>query len=102
MVIFVLPPPISTGGGDEQEHTRRRQQLIRFFKTTTTELVVTGSRSIAPGERIFASRMFGAKGYMVTFEQIDPLFTIDSSDHSNPTLVGELKILGYFPDLCSR
>ena len=60
------------------------------------ELVVTGSiTGIAPGERIFASRMFGAKGYMVTFEQIDPLFTIDLSDHSNPTLVGELKIPGY-------
>ena len=60
------------------------------------ELVVTGSiTGIAPGERIFASHMFGAKGYMVTFEQIDPLFTIDLSDHSNPTLVGELKIPGY-------
>ena len=28
---------------------------------------------IAPGERIFASRMMGDEGYMVTFRQVDPL-----------------------------
>lgn len=50
---------------------------------------------IAPGEQIYASRMMGEKGYVVTFEQVDPLFTVDLSDHTSPTLVGELKIPGF-------
>jgi hypothetical protein len=51
--------------------------------------------NIAPGETIQACRFVGAKGFLVTFEQIDPLFTIDLSDPTNPTLIGELKIPGF-------
>lgn len=49
----------------------------------------------APGERIFAVRMMGEKGYVVTFRQTDPLFTVDLSDHTNPRLIGELHIPGF-------
>lgn len=52
-------------------------------------------RGIAPGERIFASRMMGEKGYLVTFRQTDPLFTIDLSDPTDPRVIGELHIPGY-------
>ena len=56
----------------------------------------TGSiHGIAPGERIFASRMMGHRGYMVTFRQVDPLYTLDLSDPTDPHVVGELKIPGY-------
>ena len=50
---------------------------------------------IAPGERIYSARFIDDKGYVVTFEQIDPLFTLDLSDPTNPTIVGELKIPGF-------
>jgi uncharacterized secreted protein with C-terminal beta-propeller domain len=50
---------------------------------------------IAPGERIMSSRFQGDKGYLVTFEQIDPLFTLDLSDNHNPRVVGELKVPGF-------
>jgi len=50
---------------------------------------------LARGERIFAVRMRGDKGYMVTFRTIDPLFTLDLSDPTNPTVEGELKIQGF-------
>lgn len=50
---------------------------------------------LAPGERIYATRMMGSKGYVVTFEQIDPLFTIDLSNPEAPEVKGELKIPGY-------
>lgn len=50
---------------------------------------------IAPGEWIYASRMMGDKGYLVTFQQVDPLFTIDLSDPTNPTVVGSLETPGY-------
>ena len=42
----------------------------------------------APGERIMSSRFQGNKGYLVTFEFIDPLFTLDLSDNTNPRVVG--------------
>lgn len=46
-------------------------------------------------ERIYAVRFIGEMGYVVTFRQTDPLYTIDLSDPTNPTTAGELKILGY-------
>lgn len=59
-------------------------------------LAVIGSiRGLAKGERIYAGRMFGDKGYLVTFRQTDPLFTLDLSNPRNPRVVGELKIPGF-------
>ena len=60
------------------------------------ELVNIGEvTGIAPGETIQAVRMMGDKGYVVTYEQTDPLFTIDLADATNPTIVGELHIPGF-------
>jgi hypothetical protein len=47
------------------------------------------------GERIFAVRFLGEKGYVVTFRQIDPLYTLDLSNPQKPAVRGELKILGF-------
>ena len=47
------------------------------------------------GERIYAVRFVGDKGYVVTFRQTDPLYTLDLSKKTDPRVVGELKILGY-------
>ena len=47
------------------------------------------------GERIYAVRFMGDKGYVVTFRQVDPLYTLDLSKRTAPRVVGELKILGY-------
>ena len=47
------------------------------------------------GERIYAVRFIGDVGYVVTFRQVDPLYTLDLSNPSRPRVVGELKILGY-------
>jgi uncharacterized secreted protein with C-terminal beta-propeller domain len=56
----------------------------------------TGSvRDMAPGERIYSVRMMGDKGYIVTFKQVDPLFTLDLSDPKAPKVKGELKINGF-------
>jgi uncharacterized secreted protein with C-terminal beta-propeller domain len=49
---------------------------------------------IAPGERIFAARFLGDQGYLVTFRQIDPLFTLDLSDPFAPRVVGEVQTPG--------
>jgi uncharacterized secreted protein with C-terminal beta-propeller domain len=61
-----------------------------------TRLDVIGAiRGLAKGERIYAGRMFGDKGYLVTFRQTDPLFTLDLSDPRHPRVAGELKINGF-------
>jgi lactam utilization protein B len=52
-------------------------------------------RGLAKGERIYAGRMFGDKGYLVTFRQTDPLFTLDLSNPEKPKLAGELKVNGF-------
>lgn len=46
-------------------------------------------------ERIFAVRFMGPQAYVVTFERIDPLYTLDLSDPTNPQALGELKITGF-------
>ena len=50
---------------------------------------------LGKGERIYAVRFLGDAGYVVTFRQVDPLYTLDLSDPRNPRTVGELKIRGY-------
>jgi uncharacterized secreted protein with C-terminal beta-propeller domain len=47
------------------------------------------------GERIYAARFLGDVGYLVTFRQVDPLYTLDLSDPAAPKVAGELKITGY-------
>ncbi|WP_247730007.1 beta-propeller domain-containing protein [Halovivax limisalsi] len=59
-------------------------------------LEVTGSvQGLGETERIYAVRFEGDEGYVVTFRQIDPFYTLDLSDPQNPALEGELKIPGF-------
>ena len=59
------------------------------------ELVQTGQvMGIAPGENIKSVRFMGDKAYMITFENVDPLFVIDLAP-TNPKALGELKIPGW-------
>ncbi|MBE0465979.1 MAG: beta-propeller domain-containing protein [Candidatus Desulforudis sp.] len=57
--------------------------------------IVGRIEDIAPGERIYSVRFMGDRGYMVTFETVDPLFVFDLTDPRNPTILGALKIPGY-------
>lgn len=50
---------------------------------------------LGAGERIFAVRFLGDTGYVVTFRQIDPLYTVDLSEPASPRVLGELKIPGF-------
>ena len=52
-------------------------------------------RGLGKGEVIYAVRFIGETGYVVTFRQIDPLYTIDLRDPARPRVAGELKIPGY-------
>ncbi len=46
-------------------------------------------------EQIFSVRFLGDTAYVVTFRQVDPLYVIDLSDHTEPAVAGELKIPGF-------
>lgn len=60
------------------------------------DLEIVGKvEGLAKGEKIYSVRFMGNRAYMVTFVQTDPLFVIDLSNPTNPTVLGELKIPGY-------
>ena len=70
------------------------------FVTTLEQRGATLARlgrvgGLGRGERTYGVRFFGDVGYVVTFRQVDPLYTIDLSRPSSPTVRGELKIRGY-------
>lgn len=56
---------------------------------------ISSLTDLAPWETFQSSRFMGDKLFLVTFEQIDPLFAIDLSDENNPEVLGELKIPGF-------
>jgi len=44
-----------------------------------------------PGETIYSVRFSNEIAYVVTFQQIDPLYKLDLSDPENPVILGELE-----------
>jgi len=60
------------------------------------ELTIVGSvGGLGRGEQIRAVRWFGDLATVVTFQQTDPLYTVDLSDPTAPRVLGELKVTGY-------
>ena len=57
--------------------------------------VVGKLEDLAPGEQIYSTRFMGDRCYVVTFRNIDPLFVIDLSNPTAPTVLGQLKVTGY-------
>lgn len=50
---------------------------------------------LAKDEQVYSARFLGDTGYFVTYEQTDPLFSVDFSDPENPKILGKLKIPGF-------
>lgn len=73
-------------------------ELPSFNNMYTFDLSMTPVgklEGLAKGERIYSVRFMQERAYMVTFEQVDPLFVIDLKDPSEPEVLGELKIPGF-------
>lgn len=75
-------------GGSESQVTVLQQRGDRLE-------TVGAVGGLGKGERIYSVRFVGDRGYVVTFRQVDPLYTLDLSDPATPTVQGELKITGY-------
>ncbi len=73
-----------------------RSNAVYVLATQGDTLAVVGSvENIAPGESIMSARFVGETAYMVTFEQVDPLYVIDLSTPTAPRIAGELKVPGF-------
>ena len=54
-----------------------------------------GELEVVRNESLHATRFDGDKAYIVTFLRIDPLWIVDLSDPSHPTISGELEVPGW-------
>jgi hypothetical protein len=80
-----------TGETDDRSESR-----VTTLDERSGALVQLGhAGGLGKGERIYAVRFIGERGYVVTFRQTDPLYTLDLSKPSTPMVAGELKIRGY-------
>ncbi|HET9143938.1 beta-propeller domain-containing protein, partial [Actinophytocola sp.] len=74
----------------------KTESMVTVLNRRGDELVQVGRvGGLGVGERIYAVRFLGPVGYVVTFRQTDPLYTVDLSNPAQPRVTGELKITGY-------
>ncbi len=72
------------------------ESFVTTFQRNGSELSQIGQvGDLGRGEQIKSVRFIGTVGYVVTFRQTDPLYTVDVSNPAVPKVVGELKIPGY-------
>ena len=84
---------------DEQDGNLR----IALYTSDGSRIVVLDNNlkqigetmNLAEGEKMYSARFMGDRAYLVTYKTVDPLFSIDLSDPTNPKVLGELKIPGY-------
>jgi hypothetical protein len=78
------------------ESQARSESAVRTLEERGGRLVEVGRvGGLGRGEQIYAVRFMGPIGFVVTFRQVDPLYTLDLADPRAPKLVGELKVPGY-------
>ena len=69
---------------------------IYVLEDVGDELTIVGRvEDLAPTERVYSARFEGDRAWVVTFRRIDPVFSIDLSDPTDPRVTGELKIPGF-------
>jgi Beta propeller domain len=82
---------LAWAGGDDESESH-----VTVLAPSDGALVEVGRVSgLGRGETIQSVRFMGGVGYVVTFEQTDPLYTLDLADPAAPVVAGELTILGF-------
>jgi uncharacterized secreted protein with C-terminal beta-propeller domain len=86
----------SDGTSQGRDETGASESRVSVLRQEGEALNTVGSvDGLGKGERIYAVRFLGDRGYVVTFRQTDPLYVIDLADPTRPAVKGELKIPGY-------
>lgn len=57
--------------------------------------VVGSVQGMSDGQRVYAVRFVGDRGYVVTYRRVDPLHVVDLSDPANPAELGALELPGF-------
>src|SRR5262249_44748012 len=81
---------------DGEPPTQLSQSYVTVLQPQNGVLAPVGQVSgLGQGEQIYSVRFDGNTGYVVTYQQVDPLYTIDLSDPTAPKVVGQLDLQGY-------
>jgi uncharacterized secreted protein with C-terminal beta-propeller domain len=89
---------VSEWKGDLRVATTVNQSTstVYVLRPDGDELRLVGSvGGLGHGQKIYAVRYLGPVGYVVTFRQTDPLYTLDLADPEHPRVTGALEIDGY-------
>ncbi|MCP4676174.1 MAG: hypothetical protein GY854_11835 [Deltaproteobacteria bacterium] len=69
---------------------------VRVLAQSGNKLEIVGEiDDLGIDQQIYAARFMGDRGYIVTFRQVDPLYTLDMSDPTDPKAIGEWHGPGY-------
>jgi inhibitor of cysteine peptidase len=103
-VYTVLTPgtPLSQYAMNERDgvlYTAHQRDMmtngVDLFAIDANGKLLSKIENIGPNERFQSSRYIGNRLYLVTFEQVDPLFVIDTTDPKKMKVLGELVMPGY-------
>jgi hypothetical protein len=76
--------------------TRTQESGVYTFRQNGDLLTEIGRvEGLGQTEEIKSARFLGDYGYVVTFRQTDPLYSIDLRNPAQPRVAGELKVAGY-------
>ena len=88
------PTPAPADGGTVP--ARLSDNMISVLSPDGGSLVTVGRLTgLGKGEKIYAVRFAGDLGYVVTFNQTDPLYVVDLSNPEDPALSGQVSLSGY-------
>ena len=95
--------PLNQYSMDEDDEWNFRILTTTYYDKKATHLSILDKdmklkwnlMNIEPGENFKSSRYIWDKLYLVTYQNIDPLFVVDIENPSKPKIIGELKIPGY-------
>jgi len=79
-------------------------RIHTFQVTSPTQIqpLATMDIQLPRPESVTATRFDGDRAYVVTYERVDPLFTVDLSDPANPVQTGELEMPGWLDHIVPR
>lgn len=98
----VIDPPEESDSIPTETVTVTRTRRVWYQNTVLENLVLDGDSleavgmvELAEGENLRATRFDQDRAYVVTFQNIDPLFIVDLTDPTDPTILGELEVPGW-------
>jgi uncharacterized secreted protein with C-terminal beta-propeller domain len=86
---------IATTSYDYNSTSLTQTQQNNVYVLNSDLQVVGKLENLASGETLDSARFIGDRCYLVTFNQIDPLFVVDLSQPTDPVVLGNLTIPGF-------